>query len=193
VPNRLLTLRIAALMGAGTLALHELRFLIPYGDGSSATQAAEGHGYLVPVTPVLAGLLLLAFAAALARVARGAADRAPRLTTVWAGASASLLAVYCAQESIEALVVAHHPAGLAGVVGNGGWIALPLAVVIGLAIAIAVRGAAEAPAALAPGNAPLTAALTGPAEVLLAPDWLPRQLAGAARHLAPRGPPAVLR
>jgi hypothetical protein len=190
VPNRMLTLRVAALMAACTFALHELRFLISYGGDSSAALTAQGHGYLVPLTPLVAGVLVLALAGALARAAQGASDRAPGFAPIWAGASASLFTVYFVQESIEGLVFGGHPDGLAGVLGNGGWIALPLAIVLGLAVAFALRGAAEAPA-LARHRGPLLARITHVDTALLAPDWWPPRLPGAAMHLAPRGPPAL--
>jgi hypothetical protein len=192
VPTRHLTLRLAALMGAGTVAVHELRFLLHYGSDASA--AVQGHGYLVPLTPVVVGALLLALAGVVARVARGTPDRAPRFRRVWAGASASLLAVYCAQESLEGVLAARRLDGLAAVLGDGGWIALPLAVALGLAIALVVRGAAAAPEVLGGGRRSLAAPRVPPPALAFHPParWAPA-LAPAARHLAPRGPPAAAR
>jgi hypothetical protein len=177
---------MAALMGAGTFAVHQLRFALPFDHGTGARQAVDGHGYLVALGPVLAGLLLVACASALARVARGAVEPAPRFRRLWAGASTALLAVYCAQESTEALLTAHHP----GLVDNGGWVALPLAVAVGLAIALITRGAAAA-TALAARRAPWHAPAPAAALEALLPAWAPRSTRASSRHLAARGPPAV--
>jgi hypothetical protein len=172
---------MAALMGAGTFAVHQLRFALYGGAGAGV----QGHGYLVPLGPVLAGLLLLAFAAGLARIARGAPDPAPRFRRLWVGASLGLLAVYCVQETIEAFVAAHNPPAL---LGHGGWVALPLAVAAGLAIALIMRGAAAA-SALVAGRAPWLAPADAPVVQILPPPWAPRRTRGASRHLAARGPP----
>ena len=174
-------LRLAALMGAGTFGVHQLRFALS-GDGE---QAGVGHGYLALVGPVLAGLLLLAFAAALQRVARGAVEPVPRFRRLWAGTSASLLAAYCAQESIEGLLTHGHAAGM---FQHGGWVALPLALTVALAIALITRGTAAA-SVLVAGRAPRARVPQSPAIEALLPPWTARRLSAAASHLAARGPP----
>ncbi|MEA2423069.1 MAG: hypothetical protein QOF55_2168 [Thermoleophilaceae bacterium] len=173
---------MAALMGAGAFGVHQLRYALTY-DGP---QAAHGHGYLVPVGAVLTGVLLLAFASALGRIARRTAESVPRFRRLWAGASLSLLLVYCAQESIEAVVTG----GMPGLPGQGGWVALPLALAVGLAIALIMRGTAAATSALAdrrPWRAPVRIA----AIQTLLPPWAPAKTRGSAVHLAPRGPPVA--
>jgi hypothetical protein len=173
-------LRMAALMGAGAYGVHQLRFALT--PASRATLHA--HAYLAPVGTVLVGLLLLALAAALARVARGCVDERPRLRRLWPGTSASLVAVYCAQESIERLI-AHGESPLA----RGGWVAIPLAVVIGLAVALIARGAAAATeVAAAERRAPALAIELTPFDALPRP-WSPRRARAAARPEAARGPP----
>jgi hypothetical protein len=181
---------MAGLMGAGTFGVHQLRFALPAGDGSGGAQAVGGHGYLAPLGPLLAGLMLVAFAVALARLARGAHEPVPRFRRLWAGSSASLFAVYCAQESIEGLLNRGHPGGVDGVVGHGGWVALPLAVAIGLAMALIMRGAAAA-SALAAARSPWHAPGAAAAEQTLLPPWAQRRTSPSARHLAARAPPAV--
>jgi hypothetical protein len=181
---------MAALMGAGTFAVHQLRFALPVGDDRGGAPAFGGHGYLVSLGPVLVGLLLLAFAAALARLARGVPEPAPRFRRLWAGATASLFAVYCAQESIEGMLTTSHPGGLVGVLGHGGWVALPLAVAVGLAIALVMRGAA-AVSALVAARSPWNGAPPVDAVQVHLPPWAPRPTHVSARHLAPRGPPVT--
>jgi hypothetical protein len=173
-------LRMAALMGAGAYGVHQLRFALTPANRATA----HAHAYLAPVGTVVVGLLLLALAAALARIARGRVDEAPRLRRLWPGTSASLVAVYCVQESIERLI-AHGESPLA----RGGWVAIPLAVVIGLAVALIARGAAAATeVAAAERRAPALAIEPAPFDVLLRP-WSPRRSRAGARPAAARGPP----
>ena len=62
--------------------------------------AASGHGYLAWLAPLVA--LALAAACGLARRASVARRRTRRRALAWLGASASLLAIYVVQETIEA-------------------------------------------------------------------------------------------
>lgn len=181
---------MAALLGVGTFSVHQLRFALTFRGGTGNPLAMQGHGYLVPLAPVLAGLLLVAFALGLARVARGAADRTPRFRRLWAGASGALFAVYCAQEWIEGALTAGHPGGAEGVFGHGGWIALPLALAIGLVIAAIMRGAAAA-SSLAGSRAPWQPPAPLPTVRVELPPWVAPRVARPIRHLAARGPPAL--
>ena len=101
-------------------------------------------------------------------------------------ATLALVAVYTAQELIEGALASGHPPGLEGVVGAGGWAALPIAAVLGVGVALLLHGAeallerAAARARHRRGAAPR--------------EWLPivRLLpcrAGLARRLAGRAPP----
>ena len=124
--------RIASILAVGAFALHQLRYLI----ASGGTTAAEhsGHGYM---TDLMAPIAVLVLAGALATLIRGtegaAAARVPlgRRIAMFAGA---LLAIYLGQESLEALLTGHAP--LADATLAGGWLALPLAAVIGALAAL---------------------------------------------------------
>src|SRR5436190_1603537 len=75
---------------------------------------------------------------------------------------------------------------------HGGWLAIPLALLIGLVIALALRGAA---AAIAVAAAHGRARLARPAASKLLPRvgrsvWSAPSPAPLARRLAPRAPPA---
>src|SRR3954454_19452594 len=109
-------LRFAGLLGAGALAVHQLRYLLA---GSSPDGSV--HGYLGPAGSLLAGVLLLT----LARMLLGRAARAPRLRVWWRCGAVVLLAVYCVQETAEGVSPLAH----------GGWLALPLALVVGFLVA----------------------------------------------------------
>jgi hypothetical protein len=132
--------RRASLLVLGALALHQLRYLIAYGDGASAALARQGHSYLADLAPTLAAMALSVLLARLvaARLGRIGETGSPskallRRSLVFAGA---LVAIFSAQELTEGALAAGHPGGLAAVVAGGGLIALPLALVIGLVIAL---------------------------------------------------------
>jgi hypothetical protein len=181
---------MAALMGAGSYAVHQLRYALSYDGGARHADSLSGHAYLGALGPMLAGVVLLALAAALARVARGVADPAPRFRRLWAGAGASLLAVYCTQETVERLLGGGHAGGVPGMFAHGGWVAVPLALGVGLAIALLMRGAAAATALVA-ARAPWRPPPPVPPLHAVLPPWAPRTSPASARHLAARGPPAA--
>jgi hypothetical protein len=179
-----LSLRAGATLAAGSLAVHELRFLAGYGGDD----AVGGHGYLAWAAPVIALVLAAACGAWLARVGRSPGG-ATRPTLTWLGASAALVATYAVQETIEALTTPGHPGPLA----HGGWIAVPAALAVGALVALTLRGANAADRAAARAArpwSPLTAApftplaAALPAAAPLAPR--PRVL---ARRMAGRAPP----
>jgi hypothetical protein len=136
------TLRATALVATGWWTVHQLRYLLAYGSDTGRALAHQGHAYLAPAAPALSALLALAAARLLVRAASappGRSPRAQRLIAVWPACAATLLGLYVAQESVEGALAAGHPAGAAGIFGHGGWIAVPLAIVIGVAIAAALR------------------------------------------------------
>jgi hypothetical protein len=189
--SRAWMIRLAALMGAGTFAVHQARYALGYREEASGALAAQGHAYLIAVGPLVAGAVMLALAALIRRVARGgAAAPALSLQRLWASTTLALVAIYVVQESVEGALAAHHPAGAAGVLGHGGWVAVPLAVAAGLAIALAMRGASAATdlgAARRPWRAPLPTAPR--AEAGARATVAPRS--GAALAHAARGPPLL--
>lgn len=137
------TARATSLLSFAALAVHELRYLLAYGDRASEALARQGHAYLSDlggalITVLLATLLATLLASALAPPARrpGQAARSafPRTTALYAIA---LLAIFCAQELTEGVVAAGHPAGLAAVLAHGGLLAVPLALAAGAACALA--------------------------------------------------------
>ena len=132
-------LRLAAILALGAFALHQLRYLIAFGSSSSAQLAHQGHGYLAGVLPILCVFAVSALLATLVRGRRGAALRgasAPRRIGTFA---LLLLAIYATQESIEGMLAAGHPDGVAALLSHRGWLALPLAAVLGAASALAAR------------------------------------------------------
>lgn len=135
-------LRSAAPLALGVYALHQLRYLIAFGDQSSQALAHQGHSYLHDLLPVLLALLLAALCGAVLLPARAGRPRASgsSLAALWAACSAALLGNYCAQELAEGALAAGHPVGLAGLLDHGGSVAPPLALALGALCALVLRG-----------------------------------------------------
>jgi hypothetical protein len=136
-------LRGALLTPLAVLAVHQLRYDLAFGSGAGRELAREGHGYLSAVEPfALLGVAIAVgtFLGALAHARRstpGATPdaRVPRFASLWPLCAVTLLAIFCAQELIEGALSPGHPAGIAAILAHGGWIAAPLAVLAGAALA----------------------------------------------------------
>ncbi|HEX2468591.1 MAG TPA: hypothetical protein VHJ54_10320 [Solirubrobacterales bacterium] len=131
----------AGLLVLGALALHQLRYLLAYGGHAEAELERQGHAYLELLAPLLvAGAIALLITSA---IVPALTRLAPVLThgisgtERAAGYAAALLAVYFVQELTEGFLAAGHPSGVIGVLGAGGCLALPLAMALGAAAAIA--------------------------------------------------------
>jgi len=190
-------LRASALLGVGALAVHELRYLVGYGGDARSALAAHGHSYLVLATTLVVLVVLVALGVFLAGIARGAAEsRGPASSArrLAAAAAGALLAIYSFQELVEGLVTPGHPAGLAGIYGNGGWSAVLFAGVVGLLIALMLRGAEAVLACVAAARrraAPRSSTFSASAPRALRVAIAAR--AGLARHQAGRAPPLAPR
>jgi hypothetical protein len=189
VTSRASGLRVVALLGAGTLAVHELRYALAFGRHAERAAADQGHAYLSVAVPVFALVIALATVQLLFRLAarRRVEMAASPAGRVWAAASLALIAAYSVQEWVEGAVASGHPAGTAGVVGHGGWIAFAAAVAVGALIALALRGAAAASRPSTPVDW-LPPAQAPPASRVPAP-WRRSLLDVVALHLGGRGPP----
>jgi hypothetical protein len=142
-------LRSVALLLAGAYALHSLRYLVAYGEGAGHDLRTQGHAYLDVAPAALALLLAAALGELLARVARGGGTCEPEtsLRRLWAVSVAALMGIFVAQELAEGWLSAGRPDGLAAVAADGGWIAGPLSVGVGLLVTLLHRGATAALAA----------------------------------------------
>jgi hypothetical protein len=124
------SVRLAAILAVGAFALHQLRYLIAPGASSA------GHGYTSDLLAPIAVLMLAAAVATLVRGTEGASPaQAPlgRRIAIFAGA---LLAIYVAQESLEAILGAGHSHQAEAMLAGPAWIALPLALGIGALAAL---------------------------------------------------------
>lgn len=134
-------------MPGAAFAVHQLRYWLAFGNSAGLELQRQGHAYLNSLVPWVVMLLAVAmgiFLRALGRAFDGHCSL--RRVTVsfaglWFACSACLVAIYVCQESLEGMLVAGHPAGLAGILGHGGWWSVPAAVCIGLVLAAVFHGA----------------------------------------------------
>jgi peptidoglycan biosynthesis protein MviN/MurJ (putative lipid II flippase) len=184
-----LSLRRAALLIAGAFAVHQLRFVVSYGDGAGRVLSEPGHEYLPFAGAAAATLILMAaalFGRSLVHAKRGHMPEpgAVAFRRLWIENAIALVAMYVAQEGIEGAVAPGHP-----IWAHGGWTVVPLAIAVGGLVALLVAGANKALAAVArSASAPgedwsLGRAASSAVSVVLV------ELDAVARHLAGRAPP----
>jgi len=183
------------------LAVHQLRFYVVFGSHAPAVLLREGHGYLGIAEPavVLLAALGLGWFAGLLAVARAGPGKLTRrrpeprgILRIWLVCALLLFAIYCCQELLEGVLSPGHPAGIAGVLGQGGWTAAPLSLLIGAGLATALRVAHRLLEAATRGEPGLWAGAPSETTDHLEPpitDWRLDPQAGVA---AGRAPPRVI-
>jgi len=126
-------LRRAALLSSGAWAVHALRFVLAPVDGGEG----PGHSYLHAALPALTVLVALAAIGFVTRlvVPRRERSAARSLRADWLLCAAVLLASFVLQESAESLLSDHGP-----VFAAGGWLGVPLAGLVGMGVALLLRG-----------------------------------------------------
>jgi hypothetical protein len=185
-----------ALMPLAAFAVHQLRYWLAYGGRAGAMLERQGHAYLHSLTPWLVLLLALCaglFLRALGRAFSGDCSfqrYTASFAALWVACSACLVAIYASQELLEALLANGHPAGLAGILGYGGWWAIPASCCVGLVLAAVLHGARWALVA----TAGLHARRPAPVRRLKAAPSPPRDVmlptpAPVAAGWSGRGPP----
>lgn len=177
-------LRRCALLCSGAWAVHDLRYaLAPVGGGDG-----PGHGYLHAALPLVTVLVALAATGFVARLLAPRAETAAArsLRGEWLLAAAVLFAAFVLQESAESLLSSHGP-----VFAHGGWLAAPVATVVGLAVALLLRGARAAVAAAARIAARVRVVVAPPSTSAFAPPAARRPASAPLRHLAARPPPRL--
>jgi hypothetical protein len=131
--------RLAAILALGAFALHQLRYLIAFGSSSSEELARQGHGYMADALPVLGVFALSALVATLIRGRYGAGMAQRSFARRALILAVALFAVYASQESLEGIMAAGHPGGVAALLATGGWLAIPLALAFGALSALVIR------------------------------------------------------
>ncbi len=190
--------RRASLLALGALAVHQLRYALAYGGGASSALARQGHSYLGDLGPILVALALSLvcarlMAAAIGHLGGGSARQAG-WRAEWIAFAAALLAIFCAQELTEGVLAAGHPGAVAAVIANGGWLALPLALVVGAIVACADRALSRAERSLVvrAGRPARVPSRPGASPLPEAPAVLSLATRPLAFGLARRPPPVLL-
>jgi hypothetical protein len=165
--------------------VHELRFELAPVDGGEGA----GHGYLHATLPLLTVLLALAGVGFAARLVAPRRERgsARSLRAEWLTCAVVLFVAFVVQEGAESALSAHGP-----IFAGGGWLGAPLAVAVGLGVALLVRGARAVVAAGSRGATRLRAPLSAQPASSFAPPASRRPAAAPRRHLAARPPPGSL-
>lgn len=171
-------------MPAAALVVHQLRYWLTYGAQAGNQLSGTGHGYLDVAVPWI--VMVTALGAGTFAVRRRVGARRSFVER-WLGASFVLVALFTVQEMLEGVFATGHPGGIAGVFGHGGWVAIPVALVVGLAIAFVLRVADAL--ARTPGAPPATRGLTSLFEAIAVAPLRVRPLATAAAGRAPPGRP----
>ncbi|HWH45433.1 MAG TPA: hypothetical protein VNT32_11950 [Thermoleophilaceae bacterium] len=180
-------LRAGALVLAGALVVHELRYAL-----AGVVADEHAHSYLSWLGPLVCGVLILAAAEFAFRLRRLARSRelmpVPGVGACCLGFGGLLFVIFALQEGAEMLVV-HGRVDLAeSLVVHGGWIAGPLSLVVGGLIALLLRGARVLLARVASGRPrPWPRAQRAPRPRL---DHSQPRLNVLARNLAGRAPPS---
>ncbi len=188
-------------MPLAALVVHQGRYYLAFGAHTPARLLRDGHSYLgsvVPFAVLSAALALGLLAGRLARAWQGADGprtapaRPHSMLRIWALISLVLLGLYCAQELTEGAVAAGHAGGLTGVLGSGGWLAVPLAIAVGGVLTLFLR-AGDALVELLAARGTMRRVVDAPRA--LRPlagrrtDW---RLAGGSGVSAGRAPPLAL-
>ncbi len=139
-------LRCAVLMAIAAIGIHEIRSAERLGEHANGTLAAGAHGYVDLLTLAVTVLGAVAAAHLMVRLVitrhSTATPYAPHRTLrVWWLASIVLISVGFGQELLESLAAPGSSPNVAGMLDQGGWTAIPLAILLAGGVALGVRGA----------------------------------------------------
>jgi hypothetical protein len=188
VPRLSLTLRALLLVPLFAVGVDVLRATVVCGPQAESCLEAAGRGWLGPAALVLLALYAAALAAGVARLARGGRGTGPAprsFARLWLVGSAGVGAACGGQALLAQALGAEAALG-------GGWAAVvPLCLVAGAVIALALRAAPAAAAAALRALRPAAPRLrlVAPLRVAGHAAPAPRALAPLALAAAGRAPP----
>ena len=138
---RATSFRLGALVAAGVLVVHEAR----YRAAPDEAMREAGHGYLGVITALVGLAIALAAGRYLSQLARRQPDEAApgrRPLVLWLAVTGAVLAGYIGQEVAAGALAPGHPAGVLGLLGQSGWLAIPVAMAVAGGIVLLHRCAA---------------------------------------------------
>lgn len=190
---RRFALMAVALLSAAALLVHDLRYRLVFGDDTGSVLAEHGHGYLAALSPFVAVLCAIACARLLLGVARGMPEGTgqARFGRMSAACAAALFAVYAGQELLEGALSAGHAGGLDAIFASGGWLSVPLCLLVGMGLALVLRLARAIAHRRAERRADSPEALPAPWMAAGYAVFTPRACE-LARQLAGRAPPLTV-
>jgi hypothetical protein len=142
------TLRSAAVLALAALCLHQLVYLLSFGEHSGAALESNGHAYLGIAAPVLVALALCGIAASIAAARR--ARRPSGAAAGWLAWAALLLMIFVIQEAGEDLLRTGSLDQLGTLAASSGVAAVVSAMLIGRLVALALSGLSVLDATLVP-------------------------------------------
>jgi 4-amino-4-deoxy-L-arabinose transferase-like glycosyltransferase len=138
------------LLLAGSIVVHQSRYLLERVQQRDHAAYQARHTYLatlIPSVAVLLGIVFLAFCIQVLRAARGreADDDGPRAAgtfrPLWRRSAVALTSIFYAQELLEGALSGQLADVLSLSYVRSGWLVIVLAVVVGAAVAALCRGA----------------------------------------------------
>ncbi len=189
--------RTAALVALGSFAVHMLRFVFALASGTHDQPQFQGQSFLGHVPPTLAAVGFALIAARLWVSYTGAVStRGSAPTSFWRrslGFGVAIVSVYVAQELLESALFSDHAQGIAGVLGNGGWVAIAFAALLGPLCCLLDVGIGRLETRVARLQVRLRVFASPVESKLAAPPILPPGLSPLAFGPAQRPPPLPAR
>jgi hypothetical protein len=191
--------RVATLLSLGSVVLHQLRYVVAHPHHPGAALAHDGHDRVSLALPIMLSLALvvvvsgLLFAAISRRASATASPNGSGLVRRALAYALVLMLAFAGQELVEGALLSGHPEGIDALLGNGGFVVVPLAGLLGALISLlaGALGAAErriVGALVRPWVMP-----ADPPKVCAAPDVERLSGRGFALGFAPRAPPSFSR
>ena len=182
-------LRLAGLLAAGVMVVHDLRYRLAFGDDTSRMLAEQPHGYLALLALVVGLLLAAAVGQFIAQWAAGPSGSSPPRTSAMSlRVGGALIAIYTVQEGLEGALVGSALTAPYALLGEGAWLVPFLCALVAIAISFVVRVVDEVLERR--GTAALRVLVPVDTSFGLPRFPLPQKGSVAARNLAGRGPPS---
>jgi hypothetical protein len=186
-------LRLAAFVALGSFALHQCRYAVGQGGNAGEALARDGHAHVGLVLAITLLIAIVVPAVTLLLAAGGPReDRFPHARIGPMRCAIVLLAAFWMQELGEGVVSASHPAGLDAILGHGGVVAFPLALVLGYVLFL-LQGSLDAVEDRIAGSLVRrsVAEAGGPKPLYVEPERPPHAGLGLVFGFACRPPPSL--